>query len=343
MKKDAVKYKIPNSKIALQSLSKGELSRSYLFLGEELGEKERFISIISDLYFGKSVPAGNRLISTFFAQNGETAAAAGFALSSSMFDPKKICVLSDIEKVTLKGDQILVGDMIRDLPDSTLLVLMSGENSPPKYLSEKMMGQLQPVIFWRLYENELQTHILQAFKGKNRIIEIGAARRIVSLTGRDLKKVEAAIDRILAGADENPVSEKTVISLIADEKEISIFELIDAILKRRKDSLNLLKKVLDEGSADLQILALLEREAKRIELYHDLKGKGLPHDDAIGELHINPKGMDDFLAYLRAFPEHRIREFMVLLAKADYAAKSSSGSDFLLASPIAGVIAETLR
>ena len=233
--------------------------------------------------------------------------------------------------------------MVRELPDSTLLILISGENNPPKFMSEDIVGRLQAVVFWRLYENELQTHIMQAFKEKGRIIESGAARRIVSLTGRDLKKVDAAIDRILTGTDENPVGEKTVISLIADEKEISIFELIDAILKRRKDSLNLLKKVLDEGSADLQVLALLEREAKRIELYHDLKGKGLSHDDALGELHINPRGMDDFLAYLKIFPEHKIREFMVLLSRADYAAKSASGSSSILSSPIAGIIAEILR
>ena len=340
--KGPVKYKFPNSKIAAQSLSKGELSTSYLFLGEELGEKERFISIISDLYFGKKTPPEQRLLSTFFAQNGEVPAAAGFTLSSSMFDPKKICVLNDIEKITIKGEQILVADMVRDIPDSTLLVLISGENNPPKYLSEETIGQLQPVVFWRMFENELQTHITQAFKEKGRIIEAAAARRIVSLTGRDLKKVNAAIDRVLIGTEENPVSEQTVISLIADEKEISIFELTDAILKRRKDSFRLLRKVLDEGSADLQILAILEREAKRIELYHDLKGKGLSHDDAIGELHINPKGMDDFLAYLRVFPEPAIREFMVLLSKADYAAKSSSYSSSILSGSIAGLIASTL-
>ena len=101
--KSTVKYKIPNSKNAAQALARGELSPSYLFLGEELGEKERFISIVSDLYFGKSMPQEKRLISTFFAQNGETGAAAGFALSSSMFDPKKICILSALEKITVKG------------------------------------------------------------------------------------------------------------------------------------------------------------------------------------------------------------------------------------------------
>ena len=341
--KGSVKYKFPNSKIAAQSLAKGELASCYLFLGEELGEKERFISIISDLYFGKGTPAEKRLISTFFAQNAETGPAAGFALSSSMFDPKKICVLSDIEKATLKTDQALVADMIRELPDSTLLVLLCGDNNPPKYLNEELIGKTQPVVFWRLYENELQTHITQTFKNKGRIIEAGAARRIVSLTGRDLKKVNAAIERIFMGTEENPVTEQTVIALIADEKEISIFELTDAVLKRRKDSFSLLRKVLDEGAADLQILAILEREAKRIELYHDLRAKGLSHDDAIGEIHVNPKAMDDFSAYLKMFPEHRIKEFMILLSQADYAAKSSSHSPSILAGPVAGLIASTLR
>ena len=325
--------------MALPDITKGDLSPVYLFLGEEEGEKERFISIIAKRFLPKNTSPDGRTIAFFHAQNGETIQAADFALSSSMFDPCKICVLTNIDKVPLKQDQVMISELIRDLPDSTLLIFSSGENQPPKYFSDAMMSSVQPIVFWRLFENELQAHVSQVFKEKGRMIETGAVRRIISLTGRDLKKVNEAIDRIMTGTEETPVSEKTVISLIADEKEISIFELIDAILKKRKESVSLLKKVLDEGAAELQILALLEREAKRVELYHELRSHGMTHDDAFGELHINPKAVDDFSAYIRLFPEDEIRRLMILLSKADYAGKSSFSSSSLISNTIVDLIA----
>jgi len=329
--------------MAAPAIAKGEISNIYLFLGEEEGEKDHFIAMISDAYYGKKTPADQRPLSRFYMQGGDVVSAAAFALSSSMFDPKKICVLYDVEKATVKHDQQMISDMIRELPDSTLLIMMSQENSAPKFLNDELLAKMQPVVFWRMFENELQNHITQVFKEKGRTIDFNAARRILSLTGRDLRKVNAAIDRILTGTDETAVTEKTVIMLIADEKEISIFELIDAVFKRRKDSLSLLGKVLDEGAADLQILALLEREAKRIELYHELRSHGLTHDDAIGELHISPKGMDDFSAYLKSFPASELKRFMTMMARADYAAKSSRVSGSILSSPIAGIITDIIR
>jgi DNA polymerase III delta subunit len=341
--KSSGKYKIPNSKMALQDILKGDLSRVYLFLGEEEGEKDRFIALLAEKFLHKSHDTMKDAISVFHAQNGETMTAAAFALSSSMFDPVKICILTDIERIVLKAEQVAVSEMIRDLPDSTLLILSSGENQQPKFFTEAILSSVQAIVFWRLFESELQTHITQVFKEKGRIIDSGAVRRVVSLTGRDLRKVNNAIERILTGTDENPVTEKTVFSLIADEKEISIFELTDAIFKRRKDSLLLLKKVLEEGAADLQILALLEREAKRIELYHELKSHGLSHDDALSDLHLSPKAVEDFTIYIRMFPEPEIKKFMILMSKADYTAKSSSFSSSILSGPIAGLITETVR
>ena len=337
------KQKFPNSKMAAPAIEKSDIANIYLFLGEEEGEKDRFISLIGDAYFGKKTPIDQRPLSRFYMQSGDAVSAAAFALSSSMFDPKKICIVADIEKAALKQDQLMIGEMIRDLPDSTLLIMISQENTAPKFITDELMSLIQPVVFWRMFENELQNHITLAFKEKGRIIDFNAARRILSLTGRDLRKVNAAIDRILTGTDEAAVTEKSVITLIADEKEISIFELIDAVFKRRKDSLLLLCKVIDEGAAELQVIALLEREAKRIELYHELRTHGLTHDDAIGDLHISPKGMDDFTAYLKAFPASELKKFMVLLSKADYAAKSSRLSGSILSSPVAGIISETLR
>ena len=134
-----------------------------------------------------------------------------------------------------------------------------------------------------MFESELQTYIVKKIRDAGRQADPYAATRIVSLTGRDLQKVDAAIDRVLNGS-EGPVTEKIVVSLIADEREINVFEFIDAFFKKRKDSFSLLKKVIDDGGSELGVIALMQREAERIESYHALRASGKNHEDAIAEI-----------------------------------------------------------
>jgi DNA polymerase III delta subunit len=135
------------------------------------------------------------------------------------------------------------------------------------------------------------------------------------------------------------VTEKIVVSLIADEREINVFEFIDAFFKKRKDSFSLLKKVIDDGGSELGVIALMQREAERIESYHALRASGKNHEDAIAEIKINPRNAESFTAMTHAIDNKKIRELFILLSKADYAAKSSRQSNSILSNPLADLVA----
>jgi DNA polymerase III subunit delta len=326
-------YKIPNSKQILPSIEKGDIKPCYLFLGEETGEKDSSIEKISSLFFKGEEP----LISRFHCSSGDITSAAANALESSMFSEKKITVILEIETLVSKRDTALLEDIVRDQPDNSIVILESTDNSIPKQLSA-CADSVHPVIFWRMFESEIQSHIIKRFSAAGRHIDAHAAARIVSLTGRDIHKANDAIDRIIAGS-EGSVNEKTVVQLIADEREVTVFEFVDAFFRRKKDTLNLLKKVLDEGGNELGMIALLLREAERIESYHSLRLSGKNHEDAISELRINPRNLDDFSRLVQTISLKQIRNLFILLSRADRSAKSSRLSPSVLASPLADTIA----
>jgi DNA polymerase-3 subunit delta len=325
--------KIPNSKQMLPSIEKGEIKSCYLFLGEETGEKETFVDKIASVFFKNDTPQ----ISKFHCSSGDIVTAASDVLEQSMFSAKKITVVSEIETLVSKRDTSLLEDIVRDRPDHSIVILESNDNSAPKQLSA-VSDFVQPIMFWRMFESEIQNHIIRRFSEKGRHIDAHAAARIISLTGRDIRKADEAVDRILSGS-EGPVNERTVVQLIADEREVSVFEFVDAFFRRKKDTLSLLKKVLDEGGNELGIIALLIREAERIETYHSLRLSGKNHDDAIGELRINPRNLDDFSRLVQSVNLKQVRNLFVQLSRADRAMKSSRNSTSVLASPLADTIA----
>jgi DNA polymerase III subunit delta len=331
--KKASSYKIPNSRQILPSIEKGDIKTCYLFLGEEEGEKEKFIEKIASLYFGKEKPS----LSRFHCVSGDIVNAASFTLESSMFSSKKMAVISEIETLISQKDTSLLADIVRDLPTDSMVILTTHDNTIPKSLSA-LSERLQPVIFWRMFENEIQTHILKRISSAGRTIDNQAALRIISLTGRDLRKTDEAIDRILGGT-EGSITEQIVLSLIADQRDVSAFEFVESFFKRRKNCLSLLKKVLDEGGNELGLLALLQREAERIENYHAFRSAGKNHDDAIAELKINPRTINDFSESVASTDSKKIRDLFTALAAADRAIKSSKVSHSVLSSPLAEVIA----
>ncbi|HEY1405496.1 MAG TPA: DNA polymerase III subunit delta, partial [Spirochaetota bacterium] len=306
----------------------------------EEGDKERYIDKIADKFLGKK--PDDRLISHFHCESGEIAHATQFSLESAMFSERKIAVIYNIQSLIAKKDQSFVAQIIDEIPDSTIVIFTSPENSPPKYISPEILGKTRPVIFWRMFESELQAHITKRVRDEGRTIDPHAVTRILSLTGRDLHKVNEAVDRVLAGSD-GSISERVVVSLIADEREISVFEFIDALFKRRKDTLRLLSVVIGLGENELGVLALIQREADRIENYHLLRQSGKMHDEAIAELKINPRNADDFMAYTQSFDADRVRRLIILLSRVDYSAKSTRVSRSLLSNPLSELIVEFVR
>jgi len=332
--KNQGKYRHPNSKQIAPEIEKGMIDRCYLFLGEEEGEKENFIEKISTVFFGKD----ERVISRFHCEGGDLLAAVSFSMESSMFSAKKLAVIYNVEALSTKKDFSLIADIVNELSDSTQVIFTSTENNPPKAFSGEIGDSVRTVIFWRMFENELQNYILKKIRDAGRQADPYAATRIVSLTGRDLQKVNAAVERVLSGS-EGPVTEKIVVSLIADEREINVFEFIDAFFKKRKDSFSLLKKVLDEGGSELGVIALMQREAERIESYHSLRTSGKAHEDAIAELKINPRNAESFTAMTLSSNIKKIRELFIFLSRADYAAKSSRQTNSILSNPLADLVA----
>ena len=304
------------SKVFLSSLTKLPATRFFLFLGEEEGEKEKAIARIRTLYFGNEEGE----FSIFHAENGELMKAASFLLSSSMFSKKKMAVIkgmgssskSTAEKeeegatASRKNEASIASQIFGE--DNFIVVFSTSSKTCPTAL-KKQLGLLQQVIFYPPFENDVSTYIAAELKKKGKTLSADSIRFVTSLVGRSYEKADDAIEKIEFGSDTGSPDIRDLRLLLSETREISVFEYIDALFAQKKNSFSLLKGVLDEGSHELQVLALVNRKLRETE---------------------------------RTMPQEDVSYFYDILYKTEKALKSQKSISFL-SNPLVAMTAAFLR
>ncbi|MDR3237792.1 MAG: hypothetical protein LBT84_04735, partial [Spirochaetia bacterium] len=218
-----VKY--PNAKVLKAELAKKKINRMYLFLGEEEGDKDKCIAEISSILFNESNYAAES-IGRFHCENGEIMEAAGFALSSSMFSNTKLCVLYNIDAIPAgkKNQPIILDEIVDGLPDGTSLIATTIKNMPPSSLSAGALKKFQVIQFWRYFDSDISAYITANLRKHGFQTEDGAVNLIIANTGNDIRKIDEAIEILINSSSGKTISRESVISVISDDAEVSIFE-----------------------------------------------------------------------------------------------------------------------
>ncbi len=325
-----------NSRQFFKSFGKEAAVKIYLFIGEEEGEKERALSMILS-----SFPKGQK-IGRFHAESGEIVAAAEVLLQQDMFSEAKVSVIYGAEKLIKKTDITLINEIL-DSDSSGTIILMSSSSTVPAYMKKRK--DFAEVMFWRMFESDLHSYGAERFREAGRFASKDVLAAITSLTGRDFAKFDAAVDKILAYNDSKNIAVETVVAVVADEKEVKIFDFINSLFLGKKDALYLLSKVLGSGMHELQIFAFIWKEAERIEKYVSLKKSGMSDLDIADSIGVSASGKDEFLMRARRFDEAKIRRIFISLGNADSAVKGgqiASDHETIVLNPLVEIVEAAL-
>lgn len=330
--------KFPNSKHLKNDLSAGKISHKYLFLGEEDGEKDKFISAIIEMAI--SDPEERRVsVSRFHADNNELMAAASYALSSSMFSSQRLCVIYNIEGISQNAPmKDLFNELIDELPADMILIMTSSENRPPKFIDQKKIDSLKVVQFWRYFDSDLRNYITTSLSKHAIRLDEGAMNHLIDMSGKDIKRIDDAIDALVYSGLNGNLSIKDTRPFLEDVKEVSIFELVESVFTAGKKSLYLLKKIIDDGAPELYVINMIIRQAEIIEKYHDSINKGLISEDALKKCGITERGKDQFIRQISIFSPRMIKRVFPMITICDHAVKSYRPSREFIASPAVDLV-----
>ena len=333
--------KFPNSKILSIDLESKKLEKVYLFLGEEEGEKDKLIEKIIDIAINNP---DEKTYSTrrFHAESDEFSDAMEFALTESMFSEKKVCIILNINSIKSKSiEKLQLSEIIKTIPETNILIMTSIENKLPSIIDINDINKIKVFQFWKFFENDVAGYIITSIR-KNRLeINRAAVNRLIDLTGRDIKKIDEAIE-ILIGTGEKIITEEIILQYIQDTKDVSIFEFIDSLFQKDKKVFPQLVKILDNGIHELVLLKMIMRQAELIEKYNFFISNNLNSESAITEIGIDQRNKKNFLDCANGFSSDTIKNVFILIHKADQRIKSFNYSNNLMSNPIFELITEML-
>lgn len=337
--------KIPVAKQLQQLLDKGKLERIYLFLGEEAGEKEKYILQIAKIFFEGKISGANE-IRRFHIESGEFDAAAGYALSQSIFSDKNICVMENIDTLVggnrsadfKKHIQQTFAELLNNLPETVMIIMTSNENKAPSWIGETNLSKVGVYQFWRYFENDLYNYIIRMFAEKKMSIEPKGASLLLELSGRDVQKIDEAIDRLVSSGIDSVITTDLVSQFIKDTREVSVFEFNDALFRKDRKAFRILYTLLDEGISELQILGLIISTVDKLEGFHHAKNSGKSPMDALTAAGVYGKSQQGYLDYSNAFSLEKLRKTYPKLAETDYQLKSGSSGTLSLNNPLVRLV-----
>jgi DNA polymerase III delta subunit len=317
-----VKY--PNSKKLMADLSKKDLRRMYLFMGEEEGEKDKCISAISSILFGKEGDSGN-YTGRFHCENDEIMQAADFALSGSMFSTSRLCVMYNIDGIKgLKENRSIIADIAANLAEGTVLVMTTAKNRPPDLIPSELLGGFEIIQFWRHFDSDISNYITMNMRKAGHSIADRALNLLIERTGKDIRKIDEALELIRYSGSAGIVTEELIRDIVNDEGELSVYDFIDMLFRRDRRAPGYCRKLMDDGIAEGRIFFEITRQIEQLEKYHALIDDSASPLEAMDKCGVQKRNQEKFAAYARSFGRESIGGLYRALVWADSRRKSGS-------------------
>jgi DNA polymerase III delta subunit len=339
--------KFPTSKQFAAELKKGLKHSIYLFLGEAEGDKDKLINQMLEQHFTDPEDRRNNTGRFFINEDrnsgDELLAAADFAMAGSMFSAKRVCIIRNFENIkSNENSKSVIKDMISSLAEGTVMIITTSENRPPSLLDKFPDSVIHTVQFWKQFDSELSTYIKKTLTDKGISIEERHVPLILELTGSDIRKIDELIDMIGYSAGDIKLTDSVIRDLAGDVKEMSVFDFTDSLFRKEKKSLLYLRRLLEEGTADLLILNMILRQADTLEKYYGFLDAKFGQDEALLKLGLASSKIrrEKFIEITRKFTRGNLKKLYPLAARAEYTIKSSGTANSLSGNPVFVLAAE---
>ena len=221
-------------------------------------------------------------------------------------------------------------EVLSDLPDyCTVVFLQSAQFEPDGRLKfiKGLRSLARELKFTPQTQGMLTDWIVRRFAAAGKGIELGAAQRLIFVSGDLMSRLIPEIEKIAAYAKGDKVTEADVDAVANHIPEAVVFEMTELISQKKYNSaLAVLSELLsDKNNEPIMIMAVLGQQMRK------LYAAKLAHEKNLGTKYV----MDvcaikydyiasKLIAASRGFGLRQLADSIVLCAEADYKMKSSS-------------------
>jgi DNA polymerase III subunit delta len=149
------------------------------------------------------------------------------------------------------------------LPGSTIAVLIETKIGASNPLYKELSGRAKVMTFPLLKGQQLNRWVQDRAAAEGSSISQKAAGLLTRLIGSNLWNMAGELTKLAIFAGDRRIEEEDVKTLVGFTQEVSVFNLIDAILEfRAEEAEQLLQRMLQDGSAPVYLLTMLARQVQ---------------------------------------------------------------------------------
>lgn len=308
-----------------RSLDEGTVAPLYLTIGAEsylCGEANCAIAEVA--LRGTLLREFNESHFSLLTMNARSAVAAAEQLP--MMSERRLILISDFGKLREADEEVLVR-YVENPVASSVVIFCARELDKRKKLTKALFDNCTVVEFPPVTDGEAKAWAKDYLKRSKIAIDERALTEVVSLVGTDIQTLSTELDKLaIAAVDSKRISMELVDDLIGRSRELSNFDLTDhLVMKNRKRALEILYRLLDDGSEPVMLIGLIASNYHRLAVARDLlarKGK----DAVFQQIRMPWKKQSEFLATLQRSSEADISRGIQRIAAADLAIKTSQAT-----------------
>lgn len=317
-----------------EQLRRREVAPVYAFFGEETYLRDVAARYLADICFseGDLREFNETEFSLNTPDNIKSALAAAEQLP--MMASKRFIRITDVRvaptsnRDTLKEEYFeTVAAYLERPSESTVVLFLVDELSGNRKLGKLLKEKTAAVEFPRLDPMGLQKWADEHFRELGSEADVSVIRHLLSLTGDDLRRLSNEVKKLSAAAlPGKTITHDLIDSLVPNTREISNFGLTDNLVAGRKaDALNVLKKILDDGTEPLALLGLISSNYRRLLIAHEMFARGESRNNIVSTAKAFGPGQDAFLASARRIETRKLTKALERIAQTDLAIKTSVG------------------
>ena len=191
-----------------------------------------------------------------------------------------------------------------NLPETTGLVFVEEKFSEQNPLYAAINGTSKWVKLFKTPQGaELQEWIRQQVKEAGGQIAPQAATLLAAYVTDGLRHLSMEIDKLVSfTGGKRPIEPADVKSLVTEVLQSNIFDLVDAIAAHSgKRAIGLLHTLLDNGTSEIYILAMITRQFRILLQVKEMSGAGATLQEKQSKLHMHSFVLEKGLNQARSF------------------------------------------
>ena len=304
-------------------IKQGRIDPLYFFTGEEHYFIEQAVDLVKTHSLTREEAQEN--FHTFSGDDFDSDSLLALVQTLPLVGKSRVIVLKGLEKIK-KADADRLVQILQRKIFSVRLILIAEKIDMRTKLGEVVKKGAVTVHFYKLFEDKVPSWIVQRAKESGRTISIPLAQVLAQMVGNDLFRIESELNKIYLYMGKDKQINQEHLAIVSGESRIfSIFDLVRNLGEKKVEpSLRILDKLMEEGTSQILLLAMIVRQFRHIYLAKSLGERGGGVAEVSGALHIPQTFARQIVEQARSFSYERLQTLHCRFIETDLTLKSSS-------------------